>query len=172
MSVWYPNKHSISVSFQRYRKEFHLGDGRNQAKCHLCKWVELRAKVGSVEERQNGYCTHFRNWANNAHHPLDSTDSPFQCIGSVNRLLSLVGATERNQSLLDRRHLYLVIWHRCASLDEKGICRGQRRFWGGGLNGSPGVWCYRGLSSFSCRSVVSFGRDFGGVGNDRRGHVR
>src|SRR6266571_3984323 len=101
----------------------HLGYGRNQVIRHLCKRVELRAKLGSVEERQNGYCTHFRNWTNSVRYPLDSTNSPFPCIGSVNRLLSFVGATESHQSLLGRRHLCLAIWHRSASLDGKRIWR-------------------------------------------------
>src|SRR6266702_6689890 len=102
----------------------HLGDGRNQVICYLRKRVELRAEVGSVEERQNGYCTHLRNWANSVHHPLDSTYSSFPCIRSVNWLLVFVGATESNQSLLGRRHLCLAIWHRSASLDARGIWRG------------------------------------------------
>src|SRR6266702_373186 len=148
----------------------HLRNGRNQAICDLCKRIELRAKVGSVEERQNGYYTHFRNWANGVHHPFDSTNSPFPCIGSVNRLevLSFVRATESNQSFLGRRHLRLAIWQGSASLDGKGIWRG-----GGGFNGSPGVWCHRGPSSFFCGSVISFGRYFVGVvGDNRRGYVR
>src|SRR6266702_2277 len=99
----------------------HLGDDRNQVIRHLCKWVELRTKVGSVEEGQNGYCTHFRNWANNVHHPLDSTNSPFPCIGSVNRFLSFVGATESNQSLLNRRGLSLAMCRRVVGLNGKGI---------------------------------------------------
>src|SRR6266571_7010194 len=99
----------------------YLGYGRNQVICHLCKWMELN--VGSVEERQNGYCTHFRNWTNSVHHPLDSTNSPFQCIGSVNRLLSFVGATESNQSLLGRRHLCPAIWHISNCLNGKRIWR-------------------------------------------------
>src|SRR6266702_1044209 len=99
----------------------HLGNGRNQAVRHLCKWVELRAKVGSVEERQNGYCTHFRNWAYSVHHPLDSTNSRFPCILSVNRLLSFIGAAEGNQSLLGERCLGQAMCHRSASLDGKGI---------------------------------------------------
>src|SRR6266702_1044079 len=102
----------------------HLGDGRNQVICHLRKRMELSAQVGSVEERQNGYCTHFRNRTNSVHHPLDSTNSPFPCIRSVNRLLSFIGATDRNQSLLSRRHLCLAIWHSSASLDGKGFRRG------------------------------------------------
>src|SRR6266702_3745737 len=121
MSVWYPNKRSISVSFQRYSKEFHLGDGRNQAICHLCKRVELRAKVGSVEERQNGYCTHFRDRAYSVHRPPNSTNSPFPCILSADRLLSLICATESDQSLLGGRRLGLAICHKSASLDGKGI---------------------------------------------------
>src|SRR6266702_7945623 len=101
----------------------YLGDGRNQVICHLCKRVKLSAKVGLVEERKNRDRTHSRNWANSVHHPLDSPNSPFPCIGSVNRLLNFVGATESNPSLLGRRHL-LAIWHRSASLDGKGIWRG------------------------------------------------
>src|SRR6266702_6197850 len=102
----------------------HLGNGRNQAVRHLCKWVELRAKVGSVEERQDGYCTHFRNWAYSVQHPLDSLNSPFPCILSVNRPLSFIGAMESNLSLLCRRHLCMAIWQRRANLDGKGIRRG------------------------------------------------
>src|SRR6266702_3764358 len=104
----------------------HLGYGRNQVIRHLRKRVKLRANVGSVEERQNGHCTHFRNWANSVHHPLNSTSSTFPCIGSVNRPLSFVGATESNLSLLDncKRHLSQAIRHRSASLDGKGVWRG------------------------------------------------
>ncbi len=51
------------------------------------------------------YCTHFRDWAYSVNHLLDSTDSLFPCIRSVNRLRSFVGATENNQSLLSRRQL-------------------------------------------------------------------
>src|SRR6266702_3273831 len=150
----------------------HLGNGRNQVVCHLCKRVELRAKVCSVEERQNGYCTHFRNWAYSVHHPLDSTDSPFPFILSVNWLPTLIGATESNLCLLCGRRLGLVMY-RSPRLDGKGIWRGEKRFGSGGLNGSPGGRDGRRLSSFFGGSVVPFGRYFGGVaGNDRRGHVR
>src|SRR6266702_7869411 len=102
----------------------HLGDGRNQVICHLCKRVELRAKVGLVEERQNGYCTHFRNWSYSVHHPLYSTNSPFPFILWVNRLHSFIGATEIGQSFLCERCLGLAMCHRSANLDGKGIRRG------------------------------------------------
>src|SRR6266702_1684345 len=96
----------------------HLRNGRNQAIGHLRKWVQLRAKVGGVDEKQNGYCTHLRNWAYSVHHPLDSHNSPFPCILSVNRLLSFIGAIESNLSLLGRRRLCPAIRH---NLDGKGI---------------------------------------------------
>src|SRR6266702_3107745 len=78
----------------------HLGDGRNQVMSHLCKRVELTAKGGSVDERQNEYWTHFHNLAYSVHHPFDSTNGPFPCVRSVNRLLGFIGAADSNQSLL------------------------------------------------------------------------
>src|SRR6266702_1637187 len=131
--------------------------------------MELIAEVGSVEDRQNEYYTHFCNWAQSIHHPLDLPDSPFPCIRSVNQPLDFIRAIEINPGLLDKGCLCLVLWHRGATVVRRVIRRRERRRGGNGLIGSPGVWDYSGCRNFFGGRVVS-GRYFGG--DARRGHVR
>ncbi len=83
--------------------------------------MKLRAEVGSVEDRQNEYYTHFCNWAQGIHDPLDLPNSSFPCIRLLDRLLDFISAIEINPSLLDEGRLCLVLWYMSATLDGKVI---------------------------------------------------
>ncbi len=109
--------------------------------------MELIAEVGSVEDRQNEYYTHFCNWAQSIHHPLDLPNSPFPRIRSVDQRLDLIRAFEIGPGFFDKGRIRLVLWHRSAT-----------------------VWDLIVFRNFFGRRVVSFGRYF--VGAARRGPVR
>jgi hypothetical protein len=51
--------------------------------CHLCGWEKLNVEVSSAKDIE-GYYTHFCNWMQRIHHPLDPPDGPFPRIRSLN----------------------------------------------------------------------------------------
>src|SRR6266702_3614481 len=110
--------------------------------------MQLIAQVGSVEDRQNEYHTHFCNWAQSIHNPLDLPKTPFPRIRSVDELLDLTRPIESSPGLSDKGCIPLVLWHRSATVGRKAIWRWQRRLAGCGLIRSSGVWDHIVLRNF------------------------
>src|SRR6266702_5876467 len=95
--------------------------------------TEKAESEGRLSEGQaKGHHTHFCNWAQRIHHPLDPPDGHFPCIRWVHRLYGFISATESNERILGRRHLCLTMRRRNADLDGKLIREGQKRSRGGG----------------------------------------
>ena len=95
--------------------------------------------VGSVEEMQNKYYTHFRNGPESIHEPLDPPDNTFPSIRSVDRRPDVINAIETSLSLRDKGRLSLVLWHGSVTLGGKEIRWRQKVLGFGGLIGSPGM---------------------------------